>query len=230
MAAHRKFTFDDPADSYWNANGPANVSLFGDVPSTSNAAAARAALEDLFESRIPFGSDDGSSNTESEPVLTVNLFKNGAGGATSGLSSLRSTEVCLFIIVKENSLDRKFSSKSAASIVSDGSADSFSNNATAQLDYSRLKSEHRKLQKHLEVFVLNQVRLERYRAADPEVTIRRLLRGDSVTLDLYRSKKEKLNLLDAALDSYDGNVIIAVSFLVGIFLYLLISFKTSFSL
>lgn len=37
MAAHRKFTFDDPADSYWNANGPMTVSIFDDVPSTSNA-------------------------------------------------------------------------------------------------------------------------------------------------------------------------------------------------
>ncbi|EJW70826.1 hypothetical protein WUBG_18266, partial [Wuchereria bancrofti] len=93
----------------------------------------------------------------------------------------------------------------ASSFISDGSAESFSSNATTQLDYSRLKSEHRKLQKHL------QVRLERYRAADPEHTIRRLLRNDPVSLDLYRSKKEKLDLLEAALESYDGNVIIAVS-------------------
>uniref|UniRef100_A0A0R3S7C9 Vps16_C domain-containing protein n=1 Tax=Elaeophora elaphi TaxID=1147741 RepID=A0A0R3S7C9_9BILA len=88
---------------------------------------------------------------------------------------------------------------------SDGSAESLLSNATAQLDYSRLKSEHRKLQKHLE-----QVRLERYRAADPELTIRRLLRNDPVSLDLYRSKKEKLDLLEAALESCDGNVITAV--------------------
>ncbi|EFO16596.2 hypothetical protein LOAG_11909 [Loa loa] len=60
------------------------------------------------------------------------------------------------------------------------------------------------------LFPLLQVRLERYRAADPQLTIRRLLRNDSVSLDLYRSKKEKLDLLDAALESCDGNVIIAV--------------------
>lgn len=200
MAAHRKFTFDDPADSYWNANGPVTVSVFDDVPSTSNVAAARAALEDLFESKIRFGSEDGSSNTGSEAAVE-NPPKNGAIKSVPTTVSTRPS----FHVIEERSFDRKFSSKSAASIVSDGSAESFSSNATAQLDYSRLKSEHRKLQKHLE-----QVRLERYRAADPEITVRRLLRGDPVTLDLYRSKKEKLNLLDAALDSYDGNVIIAV--------------------
>lgn len=61
------------------------------------------------------------------------------------------------------------------------------------------------------VLLFQQVRLERYRAADPELTVRRLLRNDSVSLDLYRSKKEKLDLLEAALESCDGNVIIAVS-------------------
>lgn len=47
---------------------------------------------------------------------------------------------------------RVLSARSAASIVSEGSVGSFSNESTTQLDYSRLKSEHRKLQKHLEVF------------------------------------------------------------------------------
>lgn len=53
--------------------------------------------------------------------------------------------------------------------------------------------------------------MERYRAADPEHTVRRLLRNDPVSLDLYRTKQEKLDLLEAALESCDGNVIIAVS-------------------
>lgn len=35
MAAHRKFTFDDPEDSYWNQN--ARSAFFDDAPSTSNA-------------------------------------------------------------------------------------------------------------------------------------------------------------------------------------------------
>ncbi|VDM94232.1 unnamed protein product, partial [Onchocerca ochengi] len=172
MAAHRKFTFDNPEDSYWNSNDPIAVSFADDNLSTTNAAAARAALEDLFECKVRFDSEDGSSNAESESPLTA-----------------------------ENSTKQNLS----ASVISDGSGESLSSNVTAQLDYSRLKSEHRKLQKHLE-----QVRLERYRAADPEITVRRLLRNDPVSLDLYRSKKEKLDLLEAALESYDGNVIIAV--------------------
>ncbi|VDK30642.1 unnamed protein product [Anisakis simplex] len=49
-------------------------------------------------------------------------------------------------------MGRVLSGKSAASVVSEGSVGSFSNeSATTQLDYLRLKSEHRKLQNHLEI-------------------------------------------------------------------------------
>uniref|UniRef100_A0A915PVG5 Vps16 C-terminal domain-containing protein n=1 Tax=Setaria digitata TaxID=48799 RepID=A0A915PVG5_9BILA len=212
MAAHRKFTFDDPEDSYWNSSGR----IFTDDNSSfNNAAAARAALENLFECKIRFGSEGGSSNTESESVLTAenSSTQNLRNGSVTAMKTVAGTSGRPFFQSDEDhSFDRKLYmkstaplSKSAASIISDGSGESLSSNATTQLDYSRLKSEHRKLQKHLE-----QVRLERFRAAESEVTVRRLLRNDSVSLDLYRSKKEKLDLLEAALDSYDGNVIIAV--------------------
>lgn len=62
------------------------------------------------------------------------------------------------------------------------------------------------------MLLLQQLKRERYTAADPEVTVRRLRNGEPVTLDLYRSKKEKLELLSSALDSLDGNAINAVSF------------------
>ncbi|VDN05054.1 unnamed protein product [Thelazia callipaeda] len=183
MAAHRKFTFDDPEDSYWNENGPLTIPISAENPSTSNVIAARAALENLFESQARFGIEDGFWNTENEPrIATVeNSVKK---------NYLQSTR-------------KKLCPKSP--VISEGSAESVSSYATAQLDYSRLKAEHRKLQKHLE-----QVRLERYRPSDPEVTVRRLLQNDPVSLDLYRSMNEKLDLLEAALDSYDGNVILAV--------------------
>uniref|UniRef100_A0A0M3J6G6 Spermatogenesis-defective protein 39 (inferred by orthology to a C. elegans protein) n=1 Tax=Anisakis simplex TaxID=6269 RepID=A0A0M3J6G6_ANISI len=106
-------------------------------------------------------------------------------------------------------MGRVLSGKSAASVVSEGSVGSFSNeSATTQLDYLRLKSEHRKLQNHLE-----HVRHERFRAADPLLTIRRLLTGEAITMDLYRSKREKLELLDEALRSFDGNAITVILFL-----------------
>uniref|UniRef100_A0A8R1Y225 Vps16 C-terminal domain-containing protein n=1 Tax=Onchocerca volvulus TaxID=6282 RepID=A0A8R1Y225_ONCVO len=219
MAAHRKFTFDNPEDSYWNSNDPIAVSFADDNLSTTNAAAARAALEDLFECKVRFDSEDGSSNAESESPLTAenstkqNLsFRNGSVNMLKTITASSISNRPFLHLDEDHSFDEKFSfksaaifSKSSASVISDGSGESLSSNVTAQLDYSRLKSEHRKLQKHLE-----QVRLERYRAADPEITVRRLLRNDPVSLDLYRSKKEKLDLLEAALESYDGNVIIAV--------------------
>lgn len=59
--------------------------------------------------------------------------------------------------------------------------------------------------------LLQQVRHDRFRAADPVLTVRRLMNGEPVTMDLYRSRKEKLDLLDEALNSFDGNVITAVS-------------------
>lgn len=55
------------------------------------------------------------------------------------------------------------------------------------------------------------VRHERYRPAEPSVTVRRLICGEPVSFDLYRSKEDKMDLLDAAVDSLDGNAIIAVS-------------------
>ncbi|CAG9532506.1 unnamed protein product [Cercopithifilaria johnstoni] len=215
MAAHRKFTFENPEDSYWNSSDFIDAPF--DNSSTTNAAAARAALDDLFECKFRFDSDDGWSNAGSEsPSAGENSTKQDLrNGSVDVLKTGFETSVPSRTFIhssQDQPFDRKFRSKSAAifwdsvgSFTSDGSAESLSSNATAQLDYSRLKSEHRKLQKHLE-----QVRLERYRAADPELTIRRLLRNDSVSLDLYRSKKEKLDLLEAALESCDGNVIIAV--------------------
>ncbi|PIO75069.1 hypothetical protein TELCIR_02912 [Teladorsagia circumcincta] len=54
------------------------------------------------------------------------------------------------------------------------------------------------------------VRHDRYRAPDVKEAVRRLLKGDPVSLEWYRSKEEKMQLLDAAIDIVDGNVILAV--------------------
>ncbi len=98
-----------------------------------------------------------------------------------------------------------------------GSVGSYSSESTTQLDYSRLKAEHRKLQRHFEVrmtsstvIAVQNMRLDRYRAPEIEETTRRLLRGEATVLELYRTKREKLALLDAAIECADGNAIIAV--------------------
>ncbi|VDM66874.1 unnamed protein product, partial [Strongylus vulgaris] len=102
---------------------------------------------------------------------------------------------------------------SAASVVSECSVSSLPSDAhRLDLDYSRLRAEHRKLQRHLEAsqFFLA-VRHDRYRAPEVKEAVRRLLKGDPVSLEWYRSKEEKVQLLDAAIDIVDGNVILAVS-------------------
>lgn len=61
------------------------------------------------------------------------------------------------------------------------------------------------------IFLCTQaVRYDRYRAPDIKEAVRRLLKGDPVSLEWYRSKEEKLQLLDAAIDIVDGNVILTV--------------------
>uniref|UniRef100_A0A0N5AJU2 Vps16_C domain-containing protein n=1 Tax=Syphacia muris TaxID=451379 RepID=A0A0N5AJU2_9BILA len=191
MAAHKKFTFDDPEDSYWNSNGTLTSALFGDMSLSSNTIAARAALEDLFDSSAQIGTDDLSSNPDSE--LQLNDAAN-MSNLTSGNQRRMLSEVGRFSSVK-----------SAASLASEGSAGSCFNEPVSQLDYMRIKSEHHRLQKHLD-----QVKRDRYNAADPEVTVSRLRNGEPVSLDLYRSHLQKMNLLEAALSSLDGNAIIAV--------------------
>ncbi|KIH60487.1 hypothetical protein ANCDUO_09265 [Ancylostoma duodenale] len=143
----KKFTFDDPEDSYWNESGSNSSSLFDDLPSKQVAQWLQ---------------------VESSPLH--------AGGP------------------------------SAASVISECSVSSLPSDAhRLDLDYSRLRAEHRKLQRHLEA-----VRHDRYRAPDVKEAVRRLLKGDPVSLEWYRSKEEKVQLLDAAIDIVDGNVILAV--------------------
>jgi hypothetical protein len=76
---------------------------------------------------------------------------------------------------------------------------------TVHLDYARLKAEHRKLKKYFENAYEN-----RYKTPPISETIRRISRCENVTLDFYRSKKEKTDLLDAALELDDWDVIVTV--------------------
>lgn len=76
------------------------------------------------------------------------------------------------------------------------------------MDYNRLRAEHRKLQKHLAT-----IRHERFQPLEVRETVKRLRKGEAVTFDLYRTKAEKLQLLQAAMDTYDSDIIQRVRFL-----------------
>uniref|UniRef100_A0A1I8AKW0 Vps16_C domain-containing protein n=1 Tax=Steinernema glaseri TaxID=37863 RepID=A0A1I8AKW0_9BILA len=230
MDAHRRFNFSDPEDSYWNGEG-ANASngtvlnLFDDVSSLGgNAAIARAALDDLFDTHDKFAFDDASSSFGGSEVpasvdeeidhLAKSIPNSTHGRERSVTCSLVPDKtLCDLNRLAESpyanegfgALDRKKDKLSSASVVSDCSIGSFSSESTAQIDFSRLKAEHKKLQRHLE-----NVRSEKYRAPDVEESIKRLSRCEPVPLDLYRTKAQKLELLDAAIRAIDSDVILTV--------------------
>ncbi|KAK0410698.1 hypothetical protein QR680_005282 [Steinernema hermaphroditum] len=224
----RRFNFSNPEDSYWNESGNANgvggsaaFNLFDDVSSfDGNAAIARAALDDLFDTREKFAFDDASSFAGSEvPTSIDEEIDHLAKSFPNSTPSRERAATCPLVpdktlcdlnkLAQSNegftALDKKKDKLSTASVVSDCSIGSFSSESTAQIDFSRLKSEHKKLQRHLE-----NVRSERFRPPDVEESIKRLLRCEPVPLDLYRTKAQKLELLDAAIRAIDSDVILTV--------------------
>uniref|UniRef100_A0A914L9Z3 Uncharacterized protein n=1 Tax=Meloidogyne incognita TaxID=6306 RepID=A0A914L9Z3_MELIC len=80
-----------------------------------------------------------------------------------------------------------------------------SSNSTIQLDYSRLKAEHRKLKKYFEADYKN-----RFKPLPMNETVRRLCNCEPTSLDLYISKKDKLDLLDEGLESRNWDVVITI--------------------
>ncbi|EYC36258.1 hypothetical protein Y032_0914g3028 [Ancylostoma ceylanicum] len=200
----KKFTFDDPEDSYWNESGSNSSSLFDDLPSKQWA--ARAAVDNLFDQREVF-----SAKVAEPPPSSQNANSNSVAGENA--AQKREEVVQDFINHKAANLKLEVETSplhaggpSAASVISECSVSSLPSDAhRLDLDYSRLRAEHRKLQRHLEA-----VRHDRYRAPDVKEAVRRLLKGNPVSLEWYRSKEEKVQLLDAAIDIVDGNVILAV--------------------
>ncbi|KAK0410697.1 hypothetical protein QR680_005282 [Steinernema hermaphroditum] len=170
----RRFNFSNPEDSYWNESGNANgvggsaaFNLFDDVSSfDGNAAIARAALDDLFDTREKFAFDDASSFAGSEvPTSIDEEIDHLAKSFPNSTPSRERAATCPLVpdktlcdlnkLAQSNegftALDKKKDKLSTASVVSDCSIGSFSSESTAQIDFSRLKSEHKKLQRHLEV-------------------------------------------------------------------------------
>lgn len=84
------------------------------------------------------------------------------------------------------------------------SISSFSADST-QLDYTRLKSEHRKLQKYLEV-----VRAERFQPLKSQEIVMRLIKREPVSLDLLRTKEEKMDLIDYGIQYGHQDVIVKI--------------------
>uniref|UniRef100_A0A7E4UV39 Vps16_C domain-containing protein n=1 Tax=Panagrellus redivivus TaxID=6233 RepID=A0A7E4UV39_PANRE len=221
MDVHKKFTFDDPEDSYWNES--ASTSFFEDPKEA--ASAARLALASLAESRDNFSGsarpaagsvasgDDSVSIADSDrPMSEMEAEFRSKVGVTSTPIRKPNREVASVFNESGGSLtDFRINGNtpkthfSTASIVSDNSIGSYTSESTVHLDYSRLKSEHRKLQRHLEF-----VRAERFKPPSPEEAVRRLCACQPVALDFYRSRQNKVDLLDAALVTLDRDVIVRV--------------------
>ncbi|KIH58082.1 hypothetical protein ANCDUO_11718 [Ancylostoma duodenale] len=173
--------------------------------------AARAAVDNLFDQREVF-----SAKVAEPPSPLQNANSNNVTGENA--NQKRDEVVQDFINHKAANLKLEVESSplhaggpSAASVISECSVSSLPSDAhRLDLDYSRLRAEHRKLQRHLETSLANiqAVRHDRYRAPDVKEAVRRLLKGDPVSLEWYRSKEEKVQLLDAAIDIVDGNVVL----------------------
>ncbi|GMS80031.1 hypothetical protein PENTCL1PPCAC_2206 [Pristionchus entomophagus] len=263
MGMHKKFTFDDPEDSYWNENGQKSNNFFDDVG--SRQVAARAAMANLFDADSPFAAGRGPPKEQGKGPMdgkerggrgdgpTSVSMSSPEGGGSSGKTDTFNTssrrlsidpqmtptvmKVAVEQIGSISLTDEMVTSTtteigerkeggmmggggetggmttgvlpvrmSTASLVSEYSASSLPSEANKlDLDYNRLRAEHKKLAEHLKT-----VRNDRFRALEVNEAVRRMLTGETVSLDLYKSKEDKMKLLDAAIAIVDHHVILAV--------------------
>lgn len=148
----KKFTFDNPEDSYWNESGSNSSSLFDDLPSKQWA--ARAAVDNLFEVREVFSAKipqlPNNSPTTANSIGATVLKKEAR--REEAVDDFINHKTANFKIETESS-PLHAGGPSAASVVSECSVSSLPSDANRlDLDYSRLKAEHRKLQRHLRQF------------------------------------------------------------------------------
>lgn len=196
MDKFRSFTFDNPEDSYWNEasnsdNGNNESTYkksenFFDEPSTSS----------ISENKL-FDSDKEFTNISNK---WTDLSFNDVQSLSDKSSIVENSK-----IDESSNFERKITHIGSASILSDCSLGSHSSAFTVNLDYARLRLEHKKLQKHFE-----NIRKERFQPLPVKDTIKRLKKCQPVSLDLYKTKKQKLDLLEVALDSLDHDIIITV--------------------
>ncbi|CAI5451973.1 unnamed protein product [Caenorhabditis angaria] len=195
MTLRRKFTFDNPEDSYWNESDSNSSSLFDDLQ--SKQLQARAAVDNLFggdETPKPKNPSPLPPQT-SEKVRLTNASPKASGKLVDDFLSMKFVEKV------------KVAAPAAPpSVVSEASASSLPSEAQRlDLDYSRLKAEHRKLQQHLET-----VRHDRFRPLNVEKAIERMIEGNEVSLDNYRSYNEKHQLIESASNVHDNNILFKV--------------------
>ncbi|KAI1713721.1 dnaJ domain-containing protein [Ditylenchus destructor] len=221
MHIHRRFNFDDPEDSYWNETGSNTGNQASDLSqaesSRKQSVLSKSSHASFFDnSDLESGGEDLSTTPNRSRLLEefeskINIpgpstWKDAADAITTDPSdskSVQSDKSSVADITKPNSSSNI--KPASASIVSDCSLGSYSTEVTVQLDYSRLKSEHKKLQKHFE-----NIRKERYKPLPVYEAVKRLRQCQPVSLDLYKSKQDKQNLLEAALDTCDHDVICVV--------------------
>uniref|UniRef100_A0A0K0EHD3 Spermatogenesis-defective protein 39 homolog n=1 Tax=Strongyloides stercoralis TaxID=6248 RepID=A0A0K0EHD3_STRER len=225
MDVRKRFCFDNPEDAYWNENSgetnninkrltklynkaSSNWSFFddiGDLESENDSVSVPAALDNLLIDDV----NDLVQKANSDIIKseTENTSENDSSSVIEHNSSFSDWD------------DKHESSTSFSKILdpphtSKSSIVEFSNKAqsissfsvdSTQLDYTRLKSEHRKLQKYLEV-----VRAERFQPLKSQEIVMRLIKREPVSLDLLRTKEEKMDLIDYGIQYGHQDVIVKI--------------------
>uniref|UniRef100_A0A8R1HLQ7 Uncharacterized protein n=1 Tax=Caenorhabditis japonica TaxID=281687 RepID=A0A8R1HLQ7_CAEJA len=211
MALRRKFTFEHPEDSYWNESDSNSSGLFDDLQ--SKQLQARAAVDNLFggdETPKPYIRPQNSTPTPAPPHMEVRAAaasdkKNIRLTDTSPRASGKIVDDFLNFKLAEN-VKPAHILQSTPSVVSEASVSSLPSEAQRlDLDYNRLRAEHRKLKDQHEI-----LRHERFQPLTIDATIRRMIQGHSVSLDHYRSLRDKSELLRQAADTFDTNTVFKI--------------------
>ncbi|KAI0230769.1 ADF-H domain-containing protein [Lamellibrachia satsuma] len=216
MAASRKPQVSD--EDYWQASSAASLRTKGFFDDSVDLAAAKKLIQ-----QPSFGADnddddtvnwDGSSTKASTKVEYKSArFRPAGGSAAPGVHSVRGGSAA-------TNAGTKFSGPSFSSDPSD-SIDDVVGAAALQRpathsQIAKLEAEVAGLKRQLQVS-----KNDRWSQFPPRETIKRIMSGQPYSLEIYKSKEDKLVLLDEAIKLHDGNAIIAVV------LYLQTSIKTS---
>uniref|UniRef100_A0A1I8BQR9 Homeobox domain-containing protein n=1 Tax=Meloidogyne hapla TaxID=6305 RepID=A0A1I8BQR9_MELHA len=143
-----------------------------------------------------FDKEDGCSQRKNKPETVTSveqqLFSSVLNESNKVSPSSQQSSSCPTVVdgssISTNKSENTNSFDSANKISS--------NNSTIQLDYTRLKAEHRKLKEYFEADYKN-----RFKPLPIKETVRRLCNCEPTSLDLYISKKDKLDLLDEGRES-----------------------------
>ncbi|KAI6189984.1 Spermatogenesis-defective protein 39 [Aphelenchoides bicaudatus] len=200
-----RFKFDNAEDSYWN-NAADEATFFDDTSRT--AVVARQALDDLFETRI---NNDVMSVTNSDSDFEHCLssiqqvsVNEAVRPSTSGENILLDQRATCQLDTKINSTPSdKPRRLGSVSVLSDCSVGSFVTEPT--ISNESLKTQIRQIQRDLKRSLE-----DRFAPLPIQDTISRLRSCRPVSLDFYKSKQQKLDLLDAAVESMRDDIVLVV--------------------